>query len=131
MIKTSGMRVSPTEVEEEAYATGLVGDAVAVGVPHALLGQSIVLVASAAPGSAGDTDALLAALRRRLPRFMVPLAIEWRDALPRNANGKFDRALLRQQLTRQFAEFEPQDRGDAAGQTSRSGLEQEPQFNVG
>ena len=59
MIKTSGMRVSPTEVEEEAYATGLVGDAVAVGVPHALLGQGIVLVASAAPGSAGDTDALL------------------------------------------------------------------------
>ena len=98
MIKTSGMRVSPTEVEEEAYATGLVGDAVAVGVPHALLGQCIVLVASAAPGSAGDTDALLAALRRRLPRFMVPLAVDWRDALPRNANGKFDRALLRQEL---------------------------------
>jgi acyl-CoA ligase (AMP-forming) (exosortase A-associated) len=103
MIKTSGMRVSPTEVEEEAYATGLVGDAVAVGVPHALLGQSIVLVASAAPGSAGDTDALLDGLRRRLPRLMVPLAVDWRDALPRNANGKFDRALLRQELARRFA----------------------------
>ena len=38
MIKTSGYRVSPTEVEEEAYATGLVVDAVAVGVPHARLG---------------------------------------------------------------------------------------------
>ena len=50
-------------------------------------------------GSAGDTDALLAALRRRLPRYMVPLAVEWRDALPRNANGKFDRTLLRQELT--------------------------------
>ena len=47
MIKTSGYRVSPTEVEEEAYATGLVGDAVAVGVPHARLGHGIVLVASA------------------------------------------------------------------------------------
>ena len=35
LIKTSGYRVSPTEVEEEAYATGLVGDAVAIGVPHA------------------------------------------------------------------------------------------------
>ena len=34
MIKTSGYRVSPTEVEEVVYATGLVGDAVAVGVPH-------------------------------------------------------------------------------------------------
>ena len=115
MIKTSGMRVSPTEVEEEAHATGLVGDAVAVGVPHALLGQCIVLVASATPGAAGDTDALLAALRRRLPRFMVPLAVDWRDALPRNANGKIDRALLRQEVRRQFGEFESQDRGDARG----------------
>ena len=30
MIKTSGYRVSPTEVEEVVYASGLVGDAVAV-----------------------------------------------------------------------------------------------------
>ena len=32
MIKTSGYRVSPTEIEEVAYATGLVRDAVALGV---------------------------------------------------------------------------------------------------
>jgi acyl-CoA synthetase (AMP-forming)/AMP-acid ligase II len=98
MIKTSGLRVSPTEIEEEAYATGFVGDAVAVGVPHERLGQAIVLTVSPAPGTAGDSDALLAALRRRLPRYMVPLAVEWRDALPRNANGKVDRARLRSEL---------------------------------
>ena len=106
MIKTSGYRVSPTEVEEEAYATGLMGDAVAVGVPHARLGQGIVLVASTAPGMAADTDRLLTSLRRRLPRYMVPLAIVWRDALPRNANGKFDRARLRQELAGLFADTE-------------------------
>ena len=98
MIKTSGLRVSPTEIEEEAYATGFVRDAVAVGVPHERLGQAIVLTVSPAPGTAGDSDALLAALRRRLPRYMVPLAVEWRDALPRNANGKVDRARLRSEL---------------------------------
>ena len=32
MIKTSGYRVSPTEIEEVVYGTGLVGDAVALGV---------------------------------------------------------------------------------------------------
>ena len=48
MIKTSGYRVSPTEIEEVAYATGLVGDAVALGVDDERLGQRIVLVASPA-----------------------------------------------------------------------------------
>jgi acyl-CoA ligase (AMP-forming) (exosortase A-associated) len=104
MIKTSGLRVSPTEVEEEAYATGLVGDAVAVGVPHERLGRAIVLVASPAAGKQPHTDALLGTLRRRLPRYMVPLAVEWRESLPRNANGKFDRALLRSELAQRFAD---------------------------
>ena len=48
LIKTSGYRVSPTEIEEEAYATGLVRDAVAFGVEDAKLGQRILLVASPA-----------------------------------------------------------------------------------
>jgi acyl-CoA synthetase (AMP-forming)/AMP-acid ligase II len=104
MIKTSGMRVSPTEVEEEAYATGLVGDAVAVGVPHERLGQAIVLVASPAAGKSPDSDTLLATLRRRLPRYMVPSAVEWRVSLPRSANGKFDRAFLKSELTKGVAE---------------------------
>ena len=53
-------------------------------------------------GTAADTDSLLAALRRRLPRYMVPLAIDWREMLPRNANGKFDRERLRQELATRF-----------------------------
>ncbi len=104
MIKTSGYRASPTEIEEEAYATGLVGDAVAVGVPHARLGHGIVLVASAPQGAAADTDSLLGALRRRLPRYLVPLVVDWRDVLPRNSNGKFDRQRLRQELAARFAD---------------------------
>ncbi|MGH8641755.1 MAG: acyl-CoA ligase (AMP-forming), exosortase A system-associated, partial [Burkholderiales bacterium] len=42
MIKTSGYRVSPTEVEEVVYATGLVGEAAALGIAHPVLGQAIV-----------------------------------------------------------------------------------------
>jgi acyl-CoA synthetase (AMP-forming)/AMP-acid ligase II len=106
MIKTSGYRVSPTEVEEEAYATGLVGNAIAIGVPHARLGHGIVLVASSPQGAVADTDALLAALRRRLPRYLVPLAVDWREALPRNANGKLDREQLRHELAGRFADVE-------------------------
>lgn len=103
MIKTSGFRVSPTEVEEEAYASGLVRDAVALGAPHERLGQGVVLVVTPAEGHAADADRLLDALKRRLPRFMLPLRIAWRESLPRNPNGKYDRALLRGEFQQAFA----------------------------
>jgi acyl-CoA ligase (AMP-forming) (exosortase A-associated) len=104
MIKTSGYRVSPTELEEVVYATGLVGDAVAIGVPHPALGQAIVLVASPAASGARATDKIVDHCRTSLPAFMVPAHVEWRDSLPRNANGKFDRKLLASELAALFAD---------------------------
>jgi acyl-CoA ligase (AMP-forming) (exosortase A-associated) len=103
MIKTSGYRVSPTEVEEVLYATGLVRDAVAVGVSHPSLGQAVVVVAAPADGRKPETAALLNECKQRLPTFMVPLHVEWRDHLPRNPNGKFDRPLLARELKELFA----------------------------
>ena len=98
MIKTSGYRVSPTEIEEAAYSSGLVGDAVALGLDDERLGQRVVLAAS--PGGDGelDTEELLRALGKDLPRFMLPAAVEVRAALPRSPNGKFDRTALRREL---------------------------------
>jgi acyl-CoA ligase (AMP-forming) (exosortase A-associated) len=104
MIKSSGYRVSPTEVEEVLFATGLVADAAAVGVKHPTLGQAIVAVVSAAHGRSADSAALLNACRQQLPLYMVPHHIEWRDALPRNPNGKYDRPRLAQELAGLFAQ---------------------------
>ena len=104
MIKTSGYRVSPTEVEEEAYASGLVRDAVALGAPHERLGQGVVLVVTPADGIVPDAERLLDSLRRRLPRYMVPLRVDWRESLPRTANGKYDRAQLRADHLHSFAD---------------------------
>lgn len=99
MIKTSGYRVSPTEIEEVAYASGLVRDAVALGMEDARLGQQIVLLVSPPAGAGIDVEALLADFRRKVPLFMVPGRIVVRDALPRSPNGKFDRNALRSELT--------------------------------
>ena len=99
MIKTSGYRVSPTEIEEAAYATGLVRDAVALGLeddrPRAAdrAGRH-----RRRPDRPVDTAAVLAELRRRLPLFMVPAEVRVRDELPRSPNGKFDRVLLRKEV---------------------------------
>jgi acyl-CoA synthetase (AMP-forming)/AMP-acid ligase II len=97
MIKTSGYRVSPTEIEEVVYGTGLVGDAVALGVDDERLGQHVLLAVSPANGHV-DADELLATLRRQLPRYMVPQHVVVRPSLPRSPNNKFDRNLLRQEL---------------------------------
>jgi acyl-CoA ligase (AMP-forming) (exosortase A-associated) len=97
MIKTSGYRVSPTEIEEVAYSTGLVRDAVALGIEDATLGQR-VLLAVAPAAQEFDADALLEEMKSRLPLYMVPRSVVVRDAIPRSPNGKFDRALLREEL---------------------------------
>jgi acyl-CoA ligase (AMP-forming) (exosortase A-associated) len=105
MIKTSGYRVSPMEVEEVIYATGLVAEAVATGVSHPVLGQAIVVIATPRAGMSPDREALLAACKLHLPAFMLPSRIEFRqENLPRNPNGKIDRKLLAQELQNAFEE---------------------------
>ncbi len=99
MIKTSGYRVSPTEIEEVVYDTGLVGGAVALGLDDPALGQCIVLVVSPASGNGLTPELLLTRLRRELPMYMVPKEVMVRPTLPRSPNDKFDRNLLRQELT--------------------------------
>jgi acyl-CoA ligase (AMP-forming) (exosortase A-associated) len=96
MIKTSGYRVSPTEVEEILYATKLVGECVAFGVDHETLGQVIQVIATAPDGTdALDVGALAAECRQRMPAYMTPAGIEaMAGPLPRNPNGKIDRKLL-------------------------------------
>ncbi len=98
MIKTSGYRVSPAEVEECIYASGFASVAAALGLPDERLGQVIVIVAKANDGAGEPTEELLAYLRKHLPNYMVPARIEWRNELPRNANGKLDRPLMVSQL---------------------------------
>lgn len=96
MIKSAGNRISPTEVEEAVLAGGEASEAVALGVPDERLGQAILVILA---GDAAQEPALRERLRRELPGFMQPLRYEWRASLPRNANGKFDRAALRAELT--------------------------------
>lgn len=105
MIKTSGYRVSPTEVEEVIYASALVAEVAAVGVAHPTLGQAIVAVVKAATGEGPDLEPrLLDHCRRELPNFMVPQRVLMEDSLPRNPNGKLDRKLLATRLQDLFAE---------------------------
>ncbi len=108
MIKTGGYRVSPTEIEEVVGATGLVEEVAAIGVPHPVLGQAIVVLATPANGVDLDAVEIFAACRAGLPAYMQPSMVDLRArALPRNANGKVDRRLLACELAHLFAEVTP------------------------
>ncbi|MEZ0270860.1 MAG: acyl-CoA ligase (AMP-forming), exosortase A system-associated, partial [Methylophilaceae bacterium] len=99
MIKTSGYRVSPTEVEEVIYATGLVAEAAAVGMPHPVLGQSVAVAVYTSDQGGSINEKLMAACQRQLPAYMVPDRIAVREEpLPRGPNGKFDRRQLAEEL---------------------------------
>jgi acyl-CoA ligase (AMP-forming) (exosortase A-associated) len=108
MIKVSGYRISPTEIESVLYTTGLVAEAAAFGIEHPQLGQAVAVIAVPAEADAGDAaaavNALLAECRRRLPAYMVPARVDLRtEPLPRNPNGKIDRNLLRLTLQNTYA----------------------------
>ncbi len=74
MIKVSGYRVSPTEVEEVVHGAGGVLEVAAIGLPHPTLGQSIAVVAVALPEAPASADSVLDACRRALPAYMVPMS---------------------------------------------------------
>ena len=96
MIKVSGNRISPTEIEEGALASGAVSDAAAFGVADERLGQAVVLVAVARDEHAEAR--LLAYFRREMPPYMAPARVIWRKALPVGPNGKLDRAALKGEI---------------------------------
>ncbi|WP_067739216.1 acyl-CoA ligase (AMP-forming), exosortase A system-associated [Novosphingobium naphthalenivorans] len=99
MIKSAGNRISPQEIEEAALATGLVAEAVALGVPDERLGQAVHLIVRAAPGTSGAEEELPRKLMQDLPNFMQPKVIHWREAMPVGPNGKIDRTGLQAELT--------------------------------
>lgn len=105
MIKTSGYRVSPTEVEEVAYGAGNISQAVALGIPHPMLGQAIILVVQKADDLISEAS-ITEHCRRHLPMYMIPAKVVIKSTLPRNANGKIDRRSLSDQFQDLFSDNE-------------------------
>lgn len=98
MIKTSGYRVGPAEIEEVVYGISGVGESVAIGVPHPVLGQAIAVLVTPAGEAQLTAEVIKAECQRRLPSFMVPAHVEiLLGSLPRNPNGKIDRKQLASQ----------------------------------
>jgi len=95
MIKSSGFRISPTEVEEVLFQSGKVRGAAVIGIPDEVLGQSIKAFVVPKEGESVDPDALIAFCAEKMPRHMVPKTIQIIDELPKTTSGKVDYPALR------------------------------------
>ena len=103
MIKTSGYRVSPMEVEEACYlGAEEVAEAIACGVPDLELGQAISLLIVVKDNADISESALLGKIKKNLPNFMHPKHFEIRSSLPRNPNGKVDRSNLSKEMKEKY-----------------------------
>jgi len=95
MIKSSGFRISPTEVEEVLFQSGKIRGAAVIGVPDDVLGQAVKAFVVPREGEALVPDGLLAFCVEKMPRYMVPKALEVLESLPRTPSGKTDYPALR------------------------------------
>ncbi len=95
MIKSSGFRVSPTEVEDALFKTGKIRSAAVIGVPDEMLGQAIKAFVVPRDGEQIDQAQLISQCAERLPRYMLPKSIEILDELPKTSSGKVDYPALR------------------------------------
>jgi acyl-CoA ligase (AMP-forming) (exosortase A-associated) len=95
MIKSSGYRISPTEVEEVLFQSGMLREAAVIGIPDGTLGDVIKAYVAPRDGVSISPDALLAFCAERMPRYMVPKTVQVIQSLPKAPNGKVDYPALR------------------------------------
>ena len=103
LIISGGFNVYPAEVEAVLNELPGVAESAVVGVAHPDFGEAVVAVVVARDGAALDGDALAAALKAKIANFKVPKAIFVVAELPRNAMGKVQKNLLREEHQGLFA----------------------------
>ncbi len=97
MIKTSGYRISPDEIEQTLHQSGLIKECAALGISHPVLGQAVIIVVvpmSDNKNPAAEIKKLRLFCKKNLPNYMQPAEFFIKNALARNQNGKIDRKQL-------------------------------------
>ncbi|MBP6778250.1 MAG: malonyl-CoA synthase [Piscinibacter sp.] len=97
LVISGGYNVYPAEIEGVLNEMPGVAESAVVGVPHPDFGEAVVAVVVPRPGAALDGDAMIGQLKSRIANFKVPKRLFIVAELPRNAMGKVQKNLLREQ----------------------------------
>jgi amino acid adenylation domain-containing protein len=98
MIKTRGYRVELGEIEAVMVAHPAVNEAVALPIPDEEIGNTIRAIVTLSNSRSLTSPELKRHCAEKLPPYMVPEEIEFRDSLPRTGNGKIDRQRLQREM---------------------------------
>jgi malonyl-CoA/methylmalonyl-CoA synthetase len=97
LVISGGYNVYPREVEAELDALPAVLESAVFGVPHPDFGEGVTALVVARPGAAASEAEIIQAVQSRIARYKVPKRILFVAELPRNAMGKVQKSLLREQ----------------------------------
>ncbi len=90
LLKVGGHRINPLEIEDIILSSGLVIEAVVLGIPDNLLGHKLVAVATPKNGNCSSKD-IQAYCAQNLPKYKMPSEFTLVRSLPKNPSGKIDR----------------------------------------
>ena len=102
LIISGGFNVYPAEIEGRINDLPGVAESAVVGVAHPDFGEAVVAVVVPRAGAALVPGEIVAELRSTIAHFKVPKHVHVVDALPRNAMGKVQKKLLREELATLF-----------------------------
>ncbi|MDP1791341.1 MAG: AMP-binding protein, partial [Methylibium sp.] len=103
LIISGGYNVYPAEVEGYLNDLPGVAESAVIGVPHPDFGEAVVAVVVLRPAADVDGQQLVSQLKSRIAAFKLPKRVFVVAELPRNAMGKVQKNLLRQQHAGLFA----------------------------
>src|SRR5262249_52763954 len=103
LIISGGLNVYPSEVEAAIDALPGVIESAVIGLPHEDFGEAVAAIVVPAPGAALDESSVKKSLAKNLAKFKLPKRVIFVEELPRNAMGKVQKNLLREQFGNLFA----------------------------
>jgi len=100
LIISGGYNVYPKEIEAVIDDLPGVDESAVVGVPHPDFGEAVVAAVVARADATLDAHAIIAALKAKIANFKVPKRVFIVKNLPRNAMGKVQKNVLREEFGR-------------------------------
>jgi acetyl-CoA synthetase len=94
-LNIAGKRIGPAELESAAVGSGIVAEAAAVGVPHAVKGEAAWIFCVLRPGEIADDERVSDAVAEALGKAFKPERVLWVGALPKTRSAKIVRRAVR------------------------------------
>jgi 2-aminobenzoate-CoA ligase len=104
MIKSSGFRLAPTEIEDAIIRNPAVRDDAVVGVPDEIMGQKVVAMVELEPGHTASQELASEIIKSTmdvLATYKLPRDVVFLDAIPRTPTGK----IIKKELRKEYPEY--------------------------